>query len=86
MTEGEIRVFIEKSWHLIYQRACFLLRNRRGEAGAITAEVITQTWEHRGKLRRQSLLSWVLHRTHHLCLKKNRENMDDWQATMNPSQ
>lgn len=69
MTEDEFLELVQKHQTRIYRHALYLLKDPE-DAKDMTQETFMKAWEHRSKLRRETVHSWLLKCVQNLCFNQ----------------
>ena len=71
MTEDEFLELVRKHQDKIYRHALYLLKNSE-DAKDMTQETFIKAWQHRTKIRRETVHSWLLKCVQNLCFNQLR--------------
>lgn len=71
MTEDEFLELVRKHQDQIYRHALYLLKNSE-DAKDITQETFIKAWQHRTKIRQETVRSWLLKCVQNLCFNQLR--------------
>ena len=69
MTEDKFLELVRKNQDRIYRHAFYLLKNSE-DAKDMTQETFTKAWQHRMKLREETVHSWLLKCVQNLCFNQ----------------
>ena len=69
MTEDEFLELVRKHQDQIYRHAFYLLKNSE-DAKDMTQETFIKAWQHRSKLRKETVHSWLLKCAQNLCFNQ----------------
>ena len=69
MTEDEFLELVQKHQTRIYRHALYLLKDPE-DAKDMTQETFMKAWEHRAKLRQETVHSWLLKCVQNLCFNQ----------------